>query len=93
MTAAPVPEPSTSTNVREVPARLLPIPETVSPQMQTVIARRFDPKFNVAPETTAEWKERVDQAARPVLEILPGLRQALGVTVEPTMLGGESVYR
>jgi len=31
----------------EVPARSLPVPETVSPQMQALIARPFDPKFNL----------------------------------------------
>jgi len=32
---------------REVPARWLPVSETVSPQMQALIARPFDPKFNL----------------------------------------------
>lgn len=77
---------------REVAARLLPIPDTVSPQMQAVIARSLDPKFNITPETTAQWKERVANAARLVLETLPGLREALGVMVEPTTLGGVKAF-
>ena len=70
-------------DARDVPARSLPIPDTVSPQMQAVIARQLDPKFNIAPQTIAQWKERVDDAARMVLDKLPEMREALGVTVEP----------
>jgi len=30
---------------REVPARTLPVPDTVSPQMQAIIGRPMDPSF------------------------------------------------
>ena len=79
---------SVSAGSREVPARTLPIPDTVSPQMQAVIARPLNPRYNIAPETTAEWKARVDEAARAVVAGLPRLRESLGVTVEPTSIGG-----
>src|SRR5258707_13823056 len=72
---------------REVPARTLPVPDTVSPQMQAIIARPLDPSYNIAPETIAEWKARVDGAARAVVVGLPRLRESLGVTVEPTTVG------
>ena len=52
-----------SGGTREVPARTLPVPDTVSPQMQAMIARPLNPNFNIAPETTDEWKKRVDDAA------------------------------
>jgi hypothetical protein len=48
---------------REVPARAIPVPDTVSPQMQAVIARPFDPTFNLVPQTTAAWKARVEKVA------------------------------
>jgi monoterpene epsilon-lactone hydrolase len=72
---------------REVPARTLPVPDTVSLQMQSLIGRPINPRYNIAPETTAEWKARVDEAALVVVAGLPKLREALGVTVEPTSLG------
>jgi len=56
--------------------------------MQAVIARPLNPRYNIAPETTAEWKARVDEAARAVVAGLPRLRESLGVTVEPTSIGG-----
>ena len=67
---------------REVPARILPVPDTVSPQMQALIGRPLNPRYNIAPETTAEWKARVDEAARAVIAGLPRLREALGVACQ-----------
>lgn len=46
---------------REVPSRAIPVPDTVSPRMQAVIARPFDPGFNLVPQTTAECKARVEK--------------------------------
>lgn len=77
---------------REVPSRLLPVPDTVSPQMQAIIARPLDPSFNTAPATLAEWKARVDKAACTTMAALPQLREALGVTAEPTTIGGVRAF-
>lgn len=77
---------------REVPSRPLPVPDTVSPQMQALIARPFDARFNLTPETTAEWKKRVDEAARATVARLPKLREALGVTVKPDIIAGVKVF-
>jgi len=79
---------SAPAGTREAPARLLPVPDTVSPQMQAIIARPFDPAYNAVPQTIAEWKKRVEDGARRVEATLPKIREALGVTVEPTILGG-----
>ena len=83
---------ATSAGGREVPARMLPVPDTVSPQMQALIGRPPNPRYNIAPETTAEWKARIDEAARAVVAGLPRLREALGVTVEPTSISGVKAY-
>jgi len=81
-----------SAGTREVPARTLPVPDTVSPQMQAIIARPFDPRFNLVPETVADWKSRVDAAAAATVAGLPKLREALGVTVEPTTIAGVKAF-
>jgi epsilon-lactone hydrolase len=81
-----------SAGTREVPARVIPVPDTVSPQLQAMIGRQLDPKFNIAPETTAEWKKRVDDAAAATVRGLPRLREALGVTVEPTSIAGVRAF-
>lgn len=85
-------DPERVTGAREVPARWLPVPDTVSPQMQAIIARPIDPNFNSAPRTTAEWKERVAKAAAATVAGLPQLRQVLGVTVERTALAGVDAF-
>jgi acetyl esterase/lipase len=81
-----------SAGTREVPARTLPIPDTVSPQMQVLIGRPVNPRHNLSPKTTAEWKAIVDEAARTVVAGLPRLREALGVTVEPTTIAGVKAF-
>jgi len=84
--------PATPADAREVPSRSIPVPDTVSPQMQAIIAQPFDPSFNVAPKTTAEWKARVEKASLLYLAALPKVREALGVSVEPTSLGGAKAF-
>jgi acetyl esterase/lipase len=60
--------------------------------MRAVIGRPANPNFIVAPQTTAEWKARVDEAARGVVASLPRLRESLEVTAEPTSIGAVKVY-
>jgi acetyl esterase/lipase len=79
-------------DTREVPARLLPVPDTVSAQMQALIGRPLDPSFNIAPKTTADWKARVNDAALTAVAALPPLRDALGVSVEPATIAGIKAF-
>lgn len=83
---------SASTGMLEVPARTLPVPDTVSSQMQSLIARPLNPRHSIAPQTVAEWKSIVDAAARTVVAGLPKLREALGVSVEPATIGGVNAF-
>ena len=41
---------------REVPARSIPVPETVSPQLQRIIGAPISPTWNVFPKTAAELR-------------------------------------
>ncbi len=77
---------------REVPSRSIPVPDTVSPELQAIIAQPHDPSFNIAPETTAEWKTRVAEDARKKEAALPALRAALGVSVAPTTIAGVGAF-
>ena len=76
----------------QVPARIIPVPDTVSPQMQAVISRSLDPRFNIAPTAVEEWKARVEEAARVTVATLPGLREKLGVSVEATTIAGVKAF-
>ena len=48
----------------EVPARKLPVPETVSPQVQKLIAAPLRPGWNVLPKTGEEWKPVAEAGAQ-----------------------------
>ena len=80
------------TGAREVPARTIPVPDTVSPQMQAIIARPPDPSFNLVPKRPPSGRQGVEKAARDTVAGLPRLREALGVTVEPTTIAGVKAF-
>ena len=44
----------------EVPARTLPVPDTVSPQMKALIGRPVNPRHSLSPQTAAEWRGIVE---------------------------------
>lgn len=87
-----VPAPQHPVGAREIPARLLPVPTTVSPEMQALIAQPLDPSFNVAPETVDAWKARVAKAALTTVALLPKLRESLDVSVEPATTAGVETF-
>src|SRR5205085_3493119 len=77
---------------REVPARPLPVPETVSPQMQKLVGAPLNPFYNQIPATPDEWKKQIRAVEEATAKGLPALREALKVTVEPTTLDGVKAF-
>jgi acetyl esterase/lipase len=77
---------------RDIPAKSLPIPETVSPQMQRLIGAPLSPTWDVIPTTAAGWKEQVNAGYQATMKGLPALREALKVKVEPVTVGGVKAY-
>ena len=80
-----------STGGLEVPARIVPIPDTVSPEMQVIIAQPHDPTFNNAPTTAAEWKAKVAAAARKAVAVYRETLQttpAANIAIFGTSAGG-----
>ena len=77
---------------REVPAKALPVPDTVSPQIQKLIAQPLTPTWNMIPKTPEEWKAQVNAGAAAAMLGLPALREALRVKVEPMTLDGVKVH-
>src|ERR1043166_1903817 len=78
--------------VRHLPARDVPVPDTVSAPMQAVIGGPLQPTWNEHPKSAQEWKALIDKRAAAVLAILPALRERLGVKVEPTVIGGVKAF-
>ncbi|MBV8361415.1 MAG: alpha/beta hydrolase [Deltaproteobacteria bacterium] len=77
---------------RRVPERDIPVPATVSPAEQAVMARPLSPFWNDQPKSAEEWKVLIARLADNVVATLPELRQRLGVKVEPTVIGGVKSY-
>ena len=77
---------------RELPARTIPVPESVSPQIQKLIAAPLVPTWNVIPNTPEEWKAQVNTVTVATMQGLPALRDALHVKVEPTTIDGVKAH-
>lgn len=82
-----------ASGAREVPAMMVPVPDTVSRQMQMLIGAPLSPTWNVIPNTVEEWKAQVDASAAAIMSGLPALREALGVRVEPMTIDGVKAHR
>jgi epsilon-lactone hydrolase len=90
--AAPIASAQGTPPAREVPARTLPVPTTVSPQMQKIIGTPINPNWKVIPQTPEEWKAQVAKAAAAVIKGLPALRDALKVSIEPMTIDGVKAF-
>jgi epsilon-lactone hydrolase len=77
---------------REVPARSLPVPTDVSPQVQKLIAAPLRQGWNAPPTTPEGWRALAEAGAAATRQALPGMRERLGVSVEPAEMGGVKVF-
>jgi monoterpene epsilon-lactone hydrolase len=76
----------------QVPAKTLPVPTDVSPEMQNLIAAPRNPNWNQLWKTGAEWRTFANAQAAQTMETLPAMRQRLHVTVRPDTIDGVKVY-
>jgi epsilon-lactone hydrolase len=78
---------------RTVPGRSIPVPETVSPELRADIAGPYRvPNWDANPKSAAEWKELVAGLAARSAAAQPAIREKLGVTMEPTVIGGVKAF-
>lgn len=77
---------------RQIPARDIPVPDTVSPAMRAVIGGPLSPVWNEHPKSKEAWKSFITSRANAVAAALPDLRKRLGVNVEPTTIGGVKAF-
>lgn len=76
----------------QVPAKSLPVPQDVSPEMQKIIAAPPNPTWNQLWKTGEEWRKAAEQRAAKAVQSLPELRQRLHVTVKPDIIDGVHVF-
>jgi acetyl esterase/lipase len=77
---------------RDVPAKSLPVPTTISPQMQKIIAAPLRAGWDVIPKSPEEWQASAEAGAATTIQTLPTMRERLHVKVEPTTIGGVKAY-
>lgn len=80
---------------REVPARTIPIPDTVSPEMQALIGRGAGATWNQIPKTDEEWATAAGRGAGAPGNIGGGNQATLdqlGVKSEPATMNGVPGY-
>jgi epsilon-lactone hydrolase len=72
----------------DVPAKSVPVPDTVSPQMQKIIGAPLRANWNIRPKTGEEWQPVAAAGAAAIIKNVPGMRERLHVTVEKTTIDG-----
>jgi epsilon-lactone hydrolase len=76
----------------EVPAKSVPVPSTVSPEMQKIIGLPLRTNWNVLPKTGEEWKPVAEAGAAGTIKNLPGISGRLKVKVEKATMNGVKVF-
>lgn len=76
----------------DVPARALPAPSTVSPQIQVIVQEPISATWNVLPKTADQWKALVAAGVALAVARLPAIRERLRVRSEPTVIDGVNAH-
>jgi epsilon-lactone hydrolase len=80
---------------RLVPARTIPVPTTVSPELQKAIAQPIGPTerfWSTAPNNTEEWRRLILQTEKAGIEGVAGLLKRYPVKVEGQTLSGVRTF-
>lgn len=77
---------------REEPAKSLPVPGTVSPQMQAIIAQPLRTNWDKPPTTPEGWKQLSDGGVTAVAPQVPAMAERMRVKIEPSTIDGVKVY-
>jgi acetyl esterase/lipase len=78
--------------VREAPARPLPAPATVSPEIRKLIEAPPSPIWNFVARSKEEWKVFLDNGSANAVKTFPAKMEALQVKYEPTTIDGVKGY-
>jgi len=76
----------------QVPAKSLPVPADVSPELQRIIGAPRNPAWNKLWKTGEEWRTAANVQAAKIVQRLPALRRRLHVTVRPGTMNGVRIY-
>jgi acetyl esterase/lipase len=76
---------------RDVPARTIPVPTDVSPQIQALIARPINPMWRTIPRSAAEWAAWA-APTQTTTDQMHALMGRMHVKVEKAVMDGVPVY-
>ena len=77
---------------RDEPAKSLPVPSTVSPAMQAIIAQPLRANWDKPPTSPEGWTQLVKQLEDAASPNVGPMAERLHVTIEPSTIGGVKVY-
>ncbi|WP_159997976.1 alpha/beta hydrolase [Roseomonas sp. 18066] len=77
---------------REAPAKSLPVPGTVSPAMQAIIAQPLRTNWDKPPTTPEGWRQLSDGTATTAAPLVPAIAARLKLAIEPTTIDGVRAY-
>ena len=77
---------------RDVPARSLPVPTTVSPEMQQLIAAPLRQNWSTPPTTPEGWKAMAAAGLVAAQPNVATMRDRLHLTIEPGTMAGVRVF-
>lgn len=77
---------------REVPAKTIPVPNTVSPELQQIIAQPLRSGWDTPPTTGEGWKELAESIRASAAPRVEAMRERLKVRVEPGTMAGVKIY-
>jgi acetyl esterase/lipase len=90
LTGQPVLAQTSAEPSRVIPSRVIPVPETVSPRMQKLLAPAPAPR--IAPHSAEEWKALVAQAANLEMTRIAELRRHFDVEISERTIAGVRCY-
>ena len=77
---------------RDVPAKTILVPDTVSPAMRQLIAQPLRSGWNTPPTTAEGWKQLAESTRVNALPNVHAMRERLKVRVEPGTMAGVKIY-
>lgn len=89
---APLASPASPLAPRPIPPRDLPVPQTVSPQLQAVIGAPYQPGWNDIPQDTTAWKQLALKSAAEAATAVAAIREHFALQVEKTSMAGVPVF-
>ncbi|ACA15119.1 Alpha/beta hydrolase fold-3 domain protein [Methylobacterium sp. 4-46] len=76
----------------QVPAKSVPVPADVSPQLAKIIGAPLRTNWNIHPRTGEEWKPVAEAGAAALGKLVPGMLERLHVKVERTTIDGVRAF-